>query len=108
KRRKAADLCRRRNPLRMIAGGICNDATLGGVTDKSRDAIPGAAEFERAGALKGFGLDEDPPPDELIEMVGFDERGPNRKALEPFAGILDICKCRHGESHEPTRLADLP
>ena len=59
-RRHAEKPRRRRDALRVVAGGEGHDAAGALLERDRRELVVGAAELERAGALQGLRLEENP------------------------------------------------
>ena len=93
--RRAADQPRRQgHALGMVSRGEGDhpaDPLFGG---KARQAIVGAAELERAGALQGLALDEHPASRRSVDGVAAQQRGRDRMAAQPAGGVLHILERR--------------
>jgi hypothetical protein len=68
----------------VVAGGVGHDANRAPGLPEHRDGVRGAAEFERTGALKRFGLD---PYKRTVRRMGY------RQGRRARAGPADAGRC---------------
>jgi hypothetical protein len=87
-RRHAEQLRGVRDALRVVAGGVGDDAAALLVGGEPADAVVGAAELERAGALQRLGLGEQAEAEPLVEQRGFEQRRHHRLAGDLARGVL--------------------
>ena len=82
RRRHAAQLRRMRHALRVIAGRIGHHAGGFPIVRDRGNLVVGAAEFERAGALQGLGLQVHACAETVVEHGEIQQRRADRHALD--------------------------
>ena len=89
--RQAQELGCGSHALGVIAGGIGDDATLAATLfDQMLDLVEGAAELERAGALKQLRLYQHAPADALVQPRQFQQGRLDGLARDAPRRRLDI------------------
>ncbi len=83
-----------RDSLRVVAGGVRDDAAPALRRVELRQAVIGAAELERSGVLKRFHLEQDPAAGDRIERRAGEERSAPRVTRKPALRRLDVCDRR--------------
>ena len=74
---------RRRHTLGVVARRVGDHAAPPLILRKPADAVVGAAELERPGALQHLALDQHAPAHDRVEPFRLEHRGGHRQALEP-------------------------